>query len=174
MITDLTRLLENGSPDFGDTTLLEFSEYDLRPDIEHTVVNTNASVDLSLVVGTEHPDYKGCTWLELLGNPPGGPTAHLKRIRGRLSDLHREPEYYLNSSKKDHWGFYLLNGEYFVSEGMHRTVVARFFLACNDRPTIVHGVSVTQLFLRQKEAPEPPKNIWRRIFQKFSPTNKDR
>jgi hypothetical protein len=50
---------------------------------------------------------------------------------------------------KDEWSFYLVDGRCYVSTGMHRTVIGRFLLACNGLPTVVSGVSITELVLRE-------------------------
>lgn len=145
MNTNLQGLISRVRPEFSDTRLARFSEYEVRSKVEERIHHQRASVDLSRVVGTEHPDYFEHTWIELLGDPPGGASAHLKRISARLDDLNRDPEYYLRDDAKDHWSFYLIDGFYYVSSGMHRTVIGRFALECNGYPPIVDGVAVTEL-----------------------------
>src|SRR5690606_5410978 len=118
----------------------------------------NASVDLSLVRGTEHGDYFDSTWRELLGDPAKNISPRLKRIRWALSELRENPEYYLSATPKENWSCYLLAGNYYVSTGNHRTVVGRFFLELNGLPTTVHGVDVVELVPRSLETPTGTQN----------------
>lgn len=172
MKTDLRALIESSMPSFSHERLERFSEFELRSEIADRRHQRNATVDLSFVVGTEHPDYHGSSWLELIGNPPGRPAGRLKRIHGGLLEMASAPDYYLSNDEKDHWSFYLVNGRYYVSTGMHRTVIARFLLACNERPTIVSGVAVTELLLREP-APATLANkegFLRRLLRRMVPT----
>jgi hypothetical protein len=148
--TDMAELICHGLVDFSHEKLSSFSEHDLRPYVFSERHNPNGTVDLSRVVGTEHPDYQGSAWLELLGNPPGGPSVKLKRIRSGLRYLQESPDYYLRPDKKEDWSFYLVNGYYHVTSGMHRTVISRFFLAGNNLPQTISGVSITEIILRQQ------------------------
>lgn len=152
MNTDLRALIESSVPSFAHERLERFSEFEVRSEIAERKHQRCQTVELSLVVGTEHPDYQGCSWLELLGNPPGRPAGRLKRINGALLELSNNPGYYLSSEEKALWSFYLVNGRYYVAGGMHRTVIGRFLLACNGCPTKVSGVEVIELVLRKPVA----------------------
>jgi hypothetical protein len=112
------------------------------------------SVDLSKVVGCYHPDYAGKTWGEL--KPVEGTLngdreiiniayQNLKRAIGNVRDLSRNPDYYLNKEVKDHWDFYNLEGKLYISSGVHRTIIGRYFLWLNDLEPLVHGVHLTHL-----------------------------
>lgn len=149
MNTDLRAFIESSMPSFANDRFERFSELELMPKIVERKHQGNGTVDLSRVVGTEHTDYQGSSWLELLGNPPGRPSGRLKRVHGGLLELVSTPGYYLSNDEKDNWSFYLVGGQYYVSCGMHRTVIGRFLLACNGLPTIVSGVAVTELVLNK-------------------------
>lgn len=151
MNTDLCALIESSMPLFAYERFESFSEFKIRSEVVGRTHQSHGVVDLSLVVGTEHPSYQGSSWLELLGNPQGRLTGRLKRIRGALLEMTDTPDYYLSNCKKDNWNFYLVNGSYYVSAGMHRTVIGRFLLTCNNLPTIVSGVAVTELLLCNSE-----------------------
>ncbi len=172
MNTNLRALLESSLPSFAHERLERFSEFELRSELVERKHQGHGSVDLSLVVGTEHPDYHGNSWLELLGNPPGHPCGRLKRIHGGLLKLASTPDYYVSTDKKDGWSFYLVNGQYYVSSGMHRTVIGRFLLACNDLPTVVSGVAVTELMLRRPVPVSAPtkEGCIRRLLKRMVPT----
>lgn len=111
------------------------------------------SVDLSKVVGTTHPDYCGKTWGQLkpvLGTSEGDFINNravafqgLKRAVGNVRALERNPNYYFSDEKKDHWSFYQIGDEYYISSGNNRTVIGRLFLHLNCREQVVHGVVIT-------------------------------
>lgn len=104
------------------------------------------SVDLTRVVGTSHPDYAGLTWRDLRPKAPGETgLQHLKRAGQTMDWLRSNPTYYLEKQDKLTWSFYELNGDYYIAEGNHRTVVARYFLLANGLPPVVHGVTITSL-----------------------------
>jgi len=123
------------------------------------------SVDLSKVVGTTHRDYCGKTWGQL--KPvPGTSEADfisnrdvafqgLKRAVGNIQSLERNPDYYVSDEEKDHWSFYQVGDEYYISSGNNRTVIGRLFLHLNGRKEIVHGVVVTPAELKKESEVEP-------------------
>ena len=126
-----------------------------------TVETFVGSVDLSKVRGCYHPDYAGMTWAQLkpaAGSLDGDKNDFriayqpLKRAASNAKNLHRNPGYYLGEDEKHHWSFYELSGEYFISSGVHRTVIGRFFLWLNKLPPSVHGVSVTRLKAPAKQS----------------------
>ncbi|WP_382228071.1 hypothetical protein [Hydrogenophaga atypica] len=140
MNTDLKQLLALSMPTFAYTKLERFADHEYRasgvPEIEHSF----ASVDLSQVAGTTHPVYGGRSWIDLLGNPPGGEFAELQHIRRYLRYMVENPSYYTKDEKKPGWSFYLVDGRYYIGDGSHRTVIGRFLLSLNGLPTTVSGV----------------------------------
>lgn len=142
---DLVSLLQQGLPAFANNILRAFdpAQFGMESHLP------SASVDLGRVVGVEHRDYQNRRWIDLLGNPPGSSNAVLKRSARALSETRGNPMYYLSSSLKSNWSFYQLGTDFYISEGVHRTVVGRFLLTCNGRPPIVHGVGVTVLTRNQ-------------------------
>lgn len=108
-------------------------------------MSIDGTVDLREVVGTTHPDYDGLTWQELLGNPEAPESSLMKRMRRALRDLEVSPEDYTSRERKEHWSFTRVGAAYYVTEGMHRTVVGRFLLESHGLPRIVHGVAVSAM-----------------------------
>ncbi len=121
--------------DFANTTLkeLSFCYNDLEND-------TIGSVDLAKVIGTSHPKYYNKTWRELLDLLYN----NSDRSKAKREKLKDNPEYYLSKDEKDTWTFAERNGEYYVIEGNHRTIIGRFFLNLNSLSQIVHGVKIYQ------------------------------
>lgn len=98
----------------------------------------SASINVFLVIGTQHPDYIGLTWLEFLEQG--------KRMRGNLLEYRTNPGYYLETARKRPSMFFeTFNGhDYYVAEdGNHRTAIARF-AAFNDNRCLLHGVNVIE------------------------------
>lgn len=152
-------ILRKGVPEFAHQKLVYFDElkyrnYELRQIWRSTV-------DLTKVVGTAHEDYASYSWIELLPRDyrshseeefqwaeKTGVQGLLHRGWERLSELHSNPEYYLNAKTKHHMSFYKLNDHYYINDGNHRTVLARLFLGLNSLPQKIKGVTVMQILDR--------------------------
>ena len=115
------------------------AEYeDCRPFTRRQYWCDAASINVFLVIGTQHPDYAGLTWLEFLEKG--------KRMRGNLMEHKANPGYYLETEPKRPGIFFeTFNGhDYYVTEdGNHRTCIARF-AAFNDNRCLLHGVNVIE------------------------------
>jgi hypothetical protein len=163
METDIHRLLEANLPYFANNRLEHFVLKDILLNTHLGETTPNGVVDLSRVVGTMHPDYSDATWLELLPSSPDNFThlgywerqkyeGRMKRGWNSIREMRANPMYYLNAEEKTHWSFYEMNGLYYISEGNHRTVVARFLLWLNGMPECIDGVSITKI----KPYADPP------------------
>jgi hypothetical protein len=174
--TDIHTLLKTKTPPFTNDRLERFrySDYSGLPQN----MSKNESVDLRKVIGTNHPDYSDMTWGELL---PGDPKITeqmecwsrerseaeglMKRGMACLKDLYSNPGYYTSTGRKEHWSFSKVGDNYYITEGNHRTVLARFFLHLNGLPEVIHGVSVTEILV---PPPKPkdfePKGMFARIL----------
>jgi hypothetical protein len=160
--TDIENLNDN-NVSFSNDELNEFDDlkYHLN---EHYV----GSVDLSKVKGCTHPDYFGFKWHDLKpvtgtleGNRENSSVAYqkLKRAISNIKELASNPEYYLSHDLKNYWSFYQVNGDYYIASGVHRTIIARYFLFLNGLPQLVHGVKITKATLKcmPQEKLEPVK-----------------
>ncbi|MEW6542486.1 MAG: hypothetical protein AB1411_02620 [Nitrospirota bacterium] len=99
-----------------------------------------ATVNVFRVIGTQHPDYQGLTWLEFLKKG--------KRMGRNLGLYEANPSYYTDIAVKEPTMYYrTLDGglSYYVAEdGNHRSAIARF--DCWYRgDLLLHGVTVTDL-----------------------------
>lgn len=95
-----------------------------------------ASVNVFRVVGTQHFDYQGKTWLDFL---EGG-----KRMDLNLSLHAKRPDYYRSTERKRPLMHYVtLDGLSFYvgADGNHRTCIARFDFHYSGL-TQLHGVTV--------------------------------
>jgi len=111
----------------------------------------SAAVNVHRVVGTEHWDYQGKTWLGFLQSG--------KRMQPNLQALLDNPNYYRDLVRRQPSIHYnTLDGLdfYIGADGNHRTCIARFFLA-EDAKAEIHGVTLNHYqlnhdFLRCYEA----------------------
>lgn len=155
MHTDLHTLLLTTRPYFADDRL-EYFDRSKFHGVPYTYISaTQGCVDLSKVKGTDHPDYCDSTWIELLPTNPDD-FAHIdywerfkhegrmKRGWNCIRDMRDNPGYYTDTSEKNHWSFCKVGDHYYISQGNHRTVMARFLLSLNGLPEVVHGVSITE------------------------------
>ena len=103
-----------------------------------------ASVNVHRVIGTQHPDYQGRTWLDFLN---GG-----KRMGENLPLHATNRPYYLDTVRKAPMMYYVtLDGlHYYVeADGNHRTCIAKFDYHFHGLSTL-HGVTVTQYDIDQE------------------------
>lgn len=120
-----------------------------RDDIQKTGGDYAGSVDLTKVVGTTHRSYGGRAW-GVLKPTEDSDRCGLQRLERSMRDLKANPEYYLSRSKKVGWEFLKIGDEYYIDAGVHRTILARFFLGANQLPQVVHGVSITEAVWKEK------------------------
>lgn len=122
---NLLEMVEKHKPEFADD-IMEAFPAELQKDINDFSSahywNACASIDVNEVVGTEHPDYAGKSWLNLLRNG--------KRMSINLPLLADNPGYYFETNPKDPpMYFKLVNGQLYIGgDGNHRTCIAKFFL----------------------------------------------
>ena len=97
----------------------------------------SSSINVFRVVGTQHPDYGGWTWLDFL---QGG-----KRMGLNLSLLRDNPGYYYDTTRKQPTMFFhsLDGGDMYIGgDGNHRTCIAKALFYLNG-DSMIHGVSLT-------------------------------
>lgn len=98
---------------------------------------SSATINVFLVVGTQHPDYIGLTWLEFL---KAG-----KRMKENLHLHSVNRSYYLETEIKQPIMYYeTLDGlNYYVAgDGNHRTCIAKFDFHYTGL-SMLHGVNLT-------------------------------
>jgi len=108
----------------------------LRPFVKEFYWNSQASINVFRVKGTQHPDYQGLTWIEFLETG--------KRMPLNLSLFEQNPDYYLTCSSKQPTMFYQgINGGhlYIGGDGNHRTAIARAYFYIEGR-NVLHGVDL--------------------------------
>lgn len=102
----------------------------------------SASVNVHRVVGTDHWDYQGKTWLNFL---LGG-----KRMQRNLQALEDNPSYYLQPVLRQpsiHYNTVDGLNFYVGADGNHRTCLAKFFLAEQELSQL-HNVTLNHYQVR--------------------------
>ncbi len=159
--TNIHDLLIIKKPSFCYQKLELFEEWKYREFCEE-LDYYNVSVPLNQVVGSYHPNYANQTWIDLLparfksekNIPDFSEKNNFDRMRNGdewAEKLGKDPEYYFLDEKKENWGFYKFGEKFYINDGNHRTIIARFFLNLNNLPEIVKGVSVTE-FIPKKSS----------------------
>lgn len=112
---------------FKNEIIKSFSEHNLPKDfiISESWVDST-SVPVEKIAGTQHPDYIGLTWEELLHKG--------KRMYINLPLAEENPDYYYSDVKKlPTMSFNKLGNDYFVAgDGNHRSVIAKFLFYFSD------------------------------------------
>ncbi|MBI5327455.1 MAG: conjugal transfer protein TraF [Deltaproteobacteria bacterium] len=109
----------------------------LWPFVKEHYWHSKASVNVFRVVGTQHPDYAGFTWIEFLEKG--------KRMGLNLKLQEENPGYYYETGNKEPVMYYnsIDGGDLYVGgdDGNHRTCIARavFYLKGDS---VLHGVTV--------------------------------
>jgi len=138
-------LIEKDPPSWVDEELKPFEEEwfrQARPFAKWISFTSSGSLNISRLIGTDHPNYKNKSWRWMLSNG--------KRMESNLESYNRNPDYYFNSDNKS-LHYYSLDGKnYFILEGNHRSVIARFALHYK-RKTHLHGVNIEKLKIIDKE-----------------------
>ncbi|MDX8401826.1 MAG: hypothetical protein R8K47_04275 [Mariprofundaceae bacterium] len=141
MNTDLLNLLKTDPPYWAEEEICQWMGDDrlesYKPFARSHYWCDAGSLNLRLVVGTDHPDYQGKSWSWLLNNG--------KRMRNNLELLRVNPDYYHDVAPKSPSMYFIsVDGHHWFihGDGNHRTCIGRFFLECQGQHTI-HGVSLS-------------------------------
>ncbi|MHB1600057.1 MAG: hypothetical protein ACYCSB_01440 [bacterium] len=139
MIDNLLLEVKKANPEILNRTIREWytSEIEIMPFVKEKYWQDAGSVNIFRIVGTQHPDYAGLTWLSFLGLG--------KRMYLNLDLFDKNPGYYRQTEKKIPSIYYqsIDGGDLYVGgDGNHRTAIAKaaFFLTGE---TMIHGVTIT-------------------------------
>ncbi len=126
-------------PHWANEKLLPWNErlfQNVTPFITDKYWSSGHSINVFTVVGTQHPDYVGLSWLEFLQQG--------KRMRENLALHQKNRPYYLATAGKLPPMYYVsLDGMkwYVAGDGNHRTCIARFDFHRTGL-CMLHGVSL--------------------------------
>lgn len=144
--TNLIDLNTQNPAPFSNDTILNYQSYLKRNDIHLTdkCKNYKASIPMDSIVGTSQPYGGDATWEDCLNG------TWLKRINKRLVELRKNPIYYLDDAPKIEMSFIKVEDKYFIDQGKHRTVIAKFFEHFNphlfpDSP--LKNIAITEYFI---------------------------
>lgn len=98
--------------------------------VDKEIVTLDTSLDVTKVIGTCNPKYYGKRWIDAINNLRS--SSYVKDLKlfsdsfGSI-DFYKTKEHYQISD--DPWGIKMVNGKYYISEGNHRTIIAKFLNA---------------------------------------------
>ncbi len=98
------------------------------------------NVYLPDVIGSLDPRYAGKSWLALF--PCTDAPYGLERCFERRRQLQRTPNYYRSEEEKRNYSFRNIDGELYIDDGHHRTVIGRVFLTANGFEPVIKNVFV--------------------------------
>lgn len=157
--TNIHDLLIANKPDFSNEKLEHFEGWKfLEENSGKWGDYYTGSVPLNKVVGTTHSDYVGYSWMELLPttfksekNIPNFSAAKNLQILKRWHDLvyrfQENPDYYLSAEKKENMSFFKVGDKFYINGGVHRVIMARFFLNLNQLPEVIKGVTIEEFIV---------------------------
>ena len=94
----------------------------------------SGSVNVFRIVGTDHKSYQNKTWGWMIENG--------QRMSGNLREYEKNPDYYTQTAKKKDMSYLTLDGlDYFITQGNHRSTIARFDFHYRGLTTL-HGVTI--------------------------------
>ncbi|MFA5502422.1 MAG: hypothetical protein WC253_07285 [Sulfurovaceae bacterium] len=116
---------------FANETIIETPKINF----ENYVTKNNVLVDLNKIIGSDHSDYYNKTWLEALKNLKRPDRLYKLNCDGEKPNL----SYYTANNKLNYttnnWTIYIINNEFgYISEGNHRTIIAKFLAALGSIP----------------------------------------
>ena len=135
-MSDLLDKIKNANPEILNRKIRKWNDFPFTF-VKEKYWQDAGSVNIFRIVGTEHPDYAGLTWLSFLELG--------KRMYLNLDLFDKNPGYYRETIKKAPSMYYqsIDGGDLYVGgDGNHRTAIAKaaFFLTGE---TTLHGVTVT-------------------------------
>lgn len=144
--TNLRELnLENAAP-FSKDIIHNYDTYLAKSGLylksECKVYTT--SIPMNKIIGIAQMYGDDATWEDCLNG------AWLKRINRGLDELNSNPLYYCDSEEKSGVSFFKIEDKYFISQGKHRAVIARFFEHFNPhlfKESPLQNVHVTEFFV---------------------------
>lgn len=125
--TDIQALNKRSPAPFSDDIIFNYGTYLREHDI-HLKGNAKryvAPIPLDKVIGIDQLYGDDSTWGQCLEG------RWLKRLESRLVELEINPHYYLSETKPHNLSFIKVGDKFFISQGKHRTIIARFLAYFN-------------------------------------------
>ena len=139
--TPLYRRARAAPPPWAETTIAGWDADGFRraePFATKVVSKFSDALDVFSIVGTEHPDYAGLSWLDFLGTG--------KRMESNLALYQTNPGYYdATEEKRPAMIYKSLDGVHWrvAGNGNHRTCIARFAFHYQGK-RVLRGLNTTR------------------------------
>ncbi|GIU25596.1 hypothetical protein L2719_10265 [Shewanella schlegeliana] len=145
--TNIQTLNKQAPAPFSNDIIQNYNTYLRRNDIwlKEKGEDYLGPIPLDQVIGIDQMYGDDSTWGQCLEG------RWLKRLKSRLIQLEDNPQYYLSECEMKKLSFIKVGDKYFISEGKHRTIIARFLSYFN--PEVFNGRSpfefaqVTEYFI---------------------------
>jgi len=89
---------------------------------DKSIVLQNVAIDPRKIIGSDHPRYYGTSWRDFLLTG--------KRVSDNILRYEENPNYYgdvcQQKSHYGHWSLAQIGEEYYICEGNHRSLIAKF------------------------------------------------
>lgn len=115
---------------FAHEKVKPLTDYALYNFADKEIDTLNAAIDVTKIIGTSNPKYYGKTWIDAINNlRTPSYVEDLKLFSDTFAsiDFYRTIENYERGT--DPWGIKIVNGKHYISEGNHRTIIAKFLNA---------------------------------------------
>ncbi|HIP12846.1 MAG TPA: hypothetical protein EYG73_09040 [Arcobacter sp.] len=119
------------------------------------IYKKNASIDITKIKGTNHPNYKNLTWENVLKSLKRN--SNLKHLYcsgdKRLSvKYYYDIEYRKNCLADNAWNVNVLNDEeYYICDGNHRSTISKFLATLNAIPKMIPVPNVYFYYFNKKD-----------------------
>lgn len=115
---------------FANEKVKPLTDYALYDFADKETLTLDATIDVTKIIGTSHSKYNEKTWIDAINNlrTPSN-VENLKLFSDSFSsiDFYKTIENYERGT--DPWGIKIVNGKHYISEGNHRTIIAKFLNA---------------------------------------------
>lgn len=115
---------------FAHEKVKPLTDYALHNFADKEIDTLNAAIDVTKIIGTSNPKYYGKMWIDAINNlRTPSYVEDLKLFSDTFAsiDFYRTIENYERGT--DPWGIKIVNGKHYISEGNHRTIIAKFLNA---------------------------------------------
>jgi hypothetical protein len=107
--------------------LINYALYDFA---DKETLTLDVTIDVTKIIGTSHPKYNKKTWIDAINSLR---TASYVEDLKLFSDSFGSIDFYRTIKNyergTDPWGIKIINGKHYISEGNHRTIIAKFLNA---------------------------------------------
>jgi len=107
---------------WADEEIRAFPYNSLNEYFDRSIILQDVIVDPQRIVGSDHPRYSGVPWRNMLSTG--------KRISNNIRRYNENSDYFGTvrqpNSNYDHWTLAQIGEDYYICEGNHRSLIAKY------------------------------------------------